>query len=61
LNHTPTPAVNPDLSETDGWQGMNANGSAMPQYLLRENRTGPISQRRNYPYLQQEPRDGSGV
>jgi len=20
LNHTPTPAVNPDLSETDGWQ-----------------------------------------
>src|SRR3954449_3673255 len=21
LNHTPTPAVNPDLSETDGWQG----------------------------------------
>src|SRR3954465_7832384 len=21
LNHTPTPAVNPDLPETDGWQG----------------------------------------
>ena len=20
MNHTPTPAVNPDLSETDGWQ-----------------------------------------
>src|SRR3954468_17506191 len=27
LNHTPTPAVNPDLSETDGWQAPEPNKS----------------------------------
>src|SRR3954463_13467097 len=30
LNHTPTPAVNPDLSETDGWQAK----VALPEVFL---------------------------
>src|SRR3954462_7373813 len=31
LNHTPTPAVNPDLSETDGWQGRYRNNKSIQE------------------------------
>jgi hypothetical protein len=37
LNHTPTPAVNPNLSETDGWQGLGPFSSAI---LLSQKTTG---------------------
>src|SRR3954454_3949349 len=34
LNHTPTPAVNPDLSETDGWQVFDDIDHQMSTYRL---------------------------
>ena len=33
LNHTPTPAVNPDLSETDGCQGRDVFGTSIDAAL----------------------------
>src|SRR3954471_13552576 len=35
LNHTPTPAVNPDLPETDGWQAQQVFGTSIDTALSR--------------------------